>query len=176
MLKPRKPKSQRLGRKIKKKVQDVSDDLKQARKRRKAKRASKKASTAVKETEDGKEKKVITFDSKRVQRLKRVRATGFKSEDDKRKKRMVDEENKPTSTKRQYERSTNKLGRKIDRVESRKKRASRTLTRIDNREQAKMKRKSPKFGAREKADASGPTSRNKSVAACQKGDKKCSQK
>jgi hypothetical protein len=81
---------------------------------------------------------------------------------------------KPISKKKKAVRSGRMEGRKDVNVKSQKptfraKRAERTIGRIEKRKE----RKAMKLA---KEDASGPTSRNKSVAACQKGDKKCSQK
>lgn len=111
-MKPKKPKNQRLGFRIKKKVQEVSDDFKQARKRRKAARKS----GDPKDTKAPKKK--TTLADKRIERLK------------------------PISKKKKAVRSGRMEGRKDVNVKSQKptfraKRAERVIGRIEKRKERK---------------------------------------
>jgi hypothetical protein len=114
MLSPKKPKSQRLGRRIKKKIQNVADDMKQAKKRRKAARKS----GDPKDTKAPKKKQTLA--DKRIERLKPVSKGSKGVGVSKFKRYSVAKSDKPTF---------------------RAKRATRTIERIEKRKDRKaMKR------------------------------------
>jgi hypothetical protein len=120
MIKPRKPKSQRLGRRIRKKIQNVADDMKQAKKRRKAERKS----GDPKDTKAPKKKQTLA--DKRIERLKPI-SKGKKGVGvTKGKRYSVAESNKPTL---------------------RAKRATRTIERIEKRKKSKAMRQAEQDAA-----------------------------
>jgi hypothetical protein len=119
-MKPRKPKSQRLGRRIKKKVQEISGDFKQARKRRKAARKS----GEPKDTKAPKKK--TTLADKRIERLKPI--SGHKKGERegliKGSRYSIAKSQKPTFRAKRAERT-------IERIEKRKKRKAMKMAEQD---------------------------------------------